>query len=64
MYRMGAFALLLSLALGAGVLHAGVEVGDQGANFKFDKSWNVPQGFTELDQYRGKVVMIERWATW
>lgn len=62
---LGSFALaLLSAVAFAGSLSAGVEPGDQGPNFKFDKSWNIEEGITELDQYRGKIVMIEAWATW
>lgn len=64
MRLLGSAVFALAALVGAGVLHAGVEMGDQGTNFKFDKSWNTPQGFAELDHYRGKVVMIERWATW
>lgn len=37
---------------------------EAGPNFKFDKSWNTPAGFDELQDYRGKLVLVERWATW
>jgi hypothetical protein len=60
----GSFAMaLLTAFVFAGSLSA-VAPGDQGPNFKFDKSWNIEEGVTELDQLRGKVVMIEAWATW
>ncbi|MCA8912800.1 MAG: hypothetical protein KDB82_13940 [Planctomycetes bacterium] len=55
--------LLLTAVVFAGSLSA-VAPGDQGPNFKFDKSWNIEDGMTELSQFRGKVVMIESWATW
>ena len=57
-------ALALVCAVFAGSLAAGVEVGDQGPNYKFDKSWNMPDGVDELDDFRGKIVLVERWATW
>lgn len=65
MNRVALFALTaVTAAVLAGSLSAAVEVGDAGPNFKFDKSWNLDAGVTELDQLRGKVVMIEAWATW
>lgn len=64
MRLVGSFALMLLAAMAfAGSLSA-VAPGDQGPNFKFDKSWNLEEGVTELSQFRGKVVMIESWATW
>lgn len=56
-------SLALLCAIGATAAHA-VEVGEQGPNFKFDKSWNFDAAITELDQLRGKVIMVESWATW
>lgn len=58
---MSAVAMLVALC--AGSIHAAVEVGDMGPNFKFEQSWNTPEGFNDLDAYRGKIVMVERWAT-
>ena len=64
MKRMSLFALAAVTALVfAGSLSA-LGVGEMGPNFKFDKSWNFPGGETELDQFRGRVVLIESWATW
>ena len=59
----GCLAVVMLSALCAGTVHGAVEVGDMGPNFKFEKSWNTPAGFSQLDDYRGKVVMVERWAT-
>lgn len=55
--------LALASALWAGSLSA-VAVGEMGPDFKFDKSWNTIEGATKLSDYRGKVVLIEAWATW
>jgi hypothetical protein len=64
MNRVALFALTaVTAAVLAGSLSAAVEVGDTGPSFKFDKSWNFEAGVTELSQLRGKVVMVERWAT-
>lgn len=60
--RTGLLGLTMAFVL-AGAVHA-AQVGEMGPNFTFKKSWNVPEGFTQLEHYRGKVVMIERWATW
>lgn len=64
MNKLGFTAVALLTCLFAGTASAGVEVGDMGPNFTFEKSWNTPAGFNDLDAYRGKVVWIERWATW
>ncbi|CAG0988585.1 hypothetical protein PLCT2_02336 [Planctomycetaceae bacterium] len=55
--------LALASVLFAGSLSA-VAVGEMGPDFKFDKSWNTIEGATKLSDYRGKVVLIEAWATW
>lgn len=39
-------------------------VGDMAPNFKFEKSWNTTANQTQLDDYRGKLVLVEAWATW
>lgn len=64
MNKLGLVAVALLACICAGAANAAVEVGDLGPNFAFDKSWNTPEGFDDLDAYRGKIVMIERWATW
>lgn len=55
--------LAILCAIGATTASA-LEVGEQGPNFKFDKSWNFDAAVTELNHLRGKVVMVESWATW
>ena len=57
-------ALAVVAAVFACSASAAVSVGDQGPNYKFDKSWNMPDGADELDDFRGKIVIVERWATW
>ncbi len=63
MKATGLGILALAVALFAGSLSA-VAVGEMGPDFKFDKSWNTIEGSTKLSDYRGKVVLIESWATW
>jgi hypothetical protein len=41
-----------------------VEVGSQGPNFTFDKSWHALENAKQLEDYRGKAVLLEVWATW
>ena len=55
--------LAAAAALFAGSAQA-LGVGETAPNFKFEKSWNTPEGFDELDDYRGKLVLVEAWATW
>jgi hypothetical protein len=64
MHKLSIAAVALLSCVMAGALSAAVEEGDVGPNFAFDKSWNTPEGFKDLDAYRGKIVMVERWATW
>ena len=61
---LGSLAIALLTAMVFASSLSAVAPGDQGPNFKFDKSWNIEDGMTELSQFRGKVVMIESWATW
>lgn len=61
---MNKLALMAVAALFAGSLCAAVEVGDMGPNFKFDKSWNFGAGVDELDDLKGNIILVERWATW
>jgi len=63
MKATGLGLLALASVLFAGSLNA-VAVGEMGPDFKFDKSWNTIEGSTKLSDYRGKVVLIEAWATW
>jgi hypothetical protein len=63
MQTKGLAIMALVAALFAGSLSA-IAVGDMGPDFKFDKSWNTIEGSTKLSDYRGKVVLIEAWATW
>lgn len=64
MNRVALFALTaVTAAVLAGSLSA-VEVGDQSIDFDFEKSWNTPEGATKLSSYKGKVVLLEWWATW
>lgn len=54
--------MLLSLVF-AGALQA-VAVGDTAPNFVFEKVWNATDGQTQLDDYRGKLTVVDAWATW
>lgn len=56
--------LVVALAAVFAAAAAAVEVGQPAPNFKFEKSWNALEGADELDDYRGKIVMLEVWATW
>jgi hypothetical protein len=61
---MNRFLMLgLLCAIGASAALA-VEVGQQGPNVTFDRTWNVPEGAKQLEDYRGRVVLLEVWATW
>ncbi len=55
--------LALLIALMTAPLMA-VEVGNAGPNFTFKKSWHALEGAKQLDDYRGKAVLLEVWATW
>jgi len=61
MQKLMGIALLFALA--AAPLMA-VEVGSAGPNFTFKKSWHALDGAKQLDDYRGKAVLLEVWATW
>ena len=39
-------------------------VGETAPNFVFEKVWNATDGQTQLDDYRGKLTLVEAWATW
>lgn len=56
--------LVVALAAVFATAAAAVEVGQAAPNFKFDKSWNALEGASQLDDYRGKLVLLEVWATW
>lgn len=62
---MKAFMALAALVavFSASSAHA-VAVGEQAPNFKFEKIWNATGSQTQLDDYRGKLVLVEAWATW
>jgi len=53
---------LLALVF-AGALKA-VAVGEMAPNFVFEKVWNATDGQTQLDDYRGKLTVVDAWATW
>ncbi|MBK8208240.1 MAG: hypothetical protein IPK87_15795 [Planctomycetes bacterium] len=57
---------LLLLALGcAQVRAADFAIGDSAPDFELGtNTWNTPQGFSRLSNYRGKVVLVEVWATY
>jgi len=60
-------ACLILTALAAVILAGSAKaaaVGEAGPNFKFDKSWNFEEGIDEVQDLRGRVVLVERWATW
>jgi hypothetical protein len=54
---------MLAAMVFAGALGA-VEVGDDAPDFTFEKSWNTPEGYVALKDYRGSVALIDVWATW
>jgi hypothetical protein len=54
-------ALLCAFAAGTA---SAVEVGEPGPSFQFNKSWNALDRAKQLDDYRGKAVLLEVWATW
>ncbi|MBE7493153.1 MAG: redoxin domain-containing protein [Planctomycetes bacterium] len=54
---------VLAAVLGVSSAHA-LGVGEQAPNFKFEKVWNATDNQTQLDDYRGKLVLVEAWATW
>jgi hypothetical protein len=56
-------ALMIVGMLGAQTAMA-VEVGAEGPNFKFDKTWHALENASDLKDYRGKAVLLEVWATW
>jgi len=62
---MKAYLALTALiaVLGASSASA-VGVGEMAPNFKFEKVWNASGAQTQLEDYRGKLVLIEAWATW
>lgn len=55
-------ALMLAAFLATSLSAA--EVGDQSTDFDFDKSWNTPEGAEKLSSLKGRLVMLEFWATW
>jgi len=58
-------AVVLLAAASAGSLQAGdVVVGQTAPNFVFEKAWNATDGQTQLDDYRGKLTVVDAWATW
>lgn len=63
MNKLCVLAVFALASVFAGAVQAGVEVGDQGPSFEFDKSWNMPEGVTNLEGLRGQIIMVERWAT-
>lgn len=58
MLRLTLLLMMLAAPLGA------VEVGDVAPEVTFAKTWNMPEGQRRLSDFRGKVVMLEVWATW
>jgi len=59
-----ALLLAVTAALAASGLAGQVAVGQVAPNFKFEKTWNGDEGLDELTDYRGKLVIVEAWATW
>ena len=56
-------AVLLALTLFAGAA-AAQEIGTDAPNFTIDKGWNAAADAASLEDFRGKVVLVEIWATW
>ncbi|MBK9974047.1 MAG: hypothetical protein IPP14_04660 [Planctomycetes bacterium] len=58
--------LLLALFLGCAHLTAAdFTIGQDAPDFELGTStWDTPEGFTRLSSYRGKVVLVEVWATY
>lgn len=58
MLRLAFLLMLLAAPLAA------VEVGEVAPEVTFSKTWNMPEGQGRLSDFRGKLVMLEVWATW
>ena len=54
----------LLLALFFATPLAAVNPGEPVPDFNFSRSWNMPGGEKSLGQLRGKLVLVELWATW
>jgi hypothetical protein len=58
-----ASALILLLAASS-LCAADFTIGQDAPDFELGANkWNTPEGFKKLSSYRGKVVLIELWAT-
>lgn len=58
---MRALFLFLLVLCGSPVLAVGV--GEMAPDFTFERTWNMGNE-ASLSQFRGKVVLLEFWASW
>ncbi len=56
---------LLLLLVANTLWAADFAIGQDAPDFELgSQKWNTPEGFKKLSSYRGKVVLIELWATY
>jgi peroxiredoxin len=58
--------MLIFLLLFAGTLTAAdFTIGQEAPDFELGtQKWNTPEGFKKLSSFRGKVVLVELWASY
>ena len=56
------YILLLALVFATPL--TAVDPGEAAPDFNFLRTWNMPGGEKSLGQLRGKLVLVELWATW
>jgi hypothetical protein len=63
--QMKILALLIALMVAAPLAAKDFTIGQDAPDFQLGPNkWNTPDGFKKLSDYRGKVVLVELWATY